>query len=69
MDHLVCFVPGILALGAYNDPLGFDSKRAKRDLSVAKALMYTCREMYHRTESGTLSYDLVILSLYLYYNP
>lgn len=52
MDHLVCFMPGILALGAYNDPTGVNSARAKRDLAVAKALMYTCREMYHRMASG-----------------
>ena len=52
MDHLVCFMPGILALGAYTDPNGLDSARAQRDLAVAKALMYTCREMYHRMESG-----------------
>ena len=52
MDHLVCFLPGILALGSSTDPLGSDSPRAKRDLALAKALMYTCREMYHRMESG-----------------
>jgi hypothetical protein len=52
MDHLVCFLPGILALGAYNDPLGFDSPRAQRDLSVAKALLHTCHEMYRRQPSG-----------------
>ena len=52
MDHLVCFLPGVLALGAHTDPTGADSERAKRDLAVAKALMYTCREMYHRQVSG-----------------
>ena len=52
MDHLVCFMPGVLALGAYNDPLGFSSKRAKRDLAIAKALMYTCYQMYARMASG-----------------
>jgi hypothetical protein len=52
MDHLVCFVPGMLALGAYTDPHGLDSPRAQRDLTVAKAMMYTCREMYHRTQTG-----------------
>jgi mannosyl-oligosaccharide alpha-1,2-mannosidase len=52
MDHLVCFMPGALALGAHTDPKGSDSPRAKRDLAVAKALMYTCREMYHRMNSG-----------------
>lgn len=52
MDHLVCFMPGLLALGAYTDPRGLDSPRAKRDLSVAKALMYTCKEMYSQMSSG-----------------
>jgi len=55
MDHLVCFMPGILALGAYTDPLGgpdSDNPRAKRDLDVAKALMYTCYQMYARQASG-----------------
>ena len=52
MDHLVCFMPGALALGAYTDPNGLSSTRAKRDLAVAKALMYTCHEMYHRMNSG-----------------
>jgi hypothetical protein len=52
MDHLVCFMPGTLALGAYTDPLGIDSARAQRDLRIAKALMYTCYQMYHRTKSG-----------------
>jgi mannosyl-oligosaccharide alpha-1,2-mannosidase len=52
MDHLVCFMPGALALGAYTDPNGLESDRAKRDLAVAKALMYTCYQMYHRMASG-----------------
>ena len=52
MDHLVCFMPGTLALGAHTDPLGSDSIRAKRDLAVAKALMHTCHEMYRRMKSG-----------------
>jgi len=52
MDHLVCFLPGTMALGAYTDPLGIKSNRAQQHLSVAKALMYTCREMYHRMASG-----------------
>jgi len=52
MDHLVCFMPGALALGAYNDPDGLSSPRAQRDLAVAKALMYTCHEMYRRQKSG-----------------
>ncbi len=52
MDHLVCFMPGALALGAYTNPEGVDSERSKRDLSVAKALMYTCYQMYKRQATG-----------------
>lgn len=36
MDHLVCFMGGLLALGAYTDPLGLESERAKRDFRTAK---------------------------------
>jgi hypothetical protein len=36
MDHLVCFMGGLLALGAYTDPLGLDSERAQRDLKTGK---------------------------------
>lgn len=52
MDHLVCFMPGLLTLGAYTNPEGLESKRSQRDIRVAKALMYTCREMYHRMATG-----------------
>ena len=36
MDHLVCFMGGLLALGAYTDPQGLGSARAQRDLKTAK---------------------------------
>jgi len=36
MDHLVCFMGGLLALGAYTDPQGLNSDRAQRDLKTAK---------------------------------
>ncbi|MGK3734611.1 MAG: hypothetical protein ACI90V_001448 [Bacillariaceae sp.] len=36
MDHLVCFMGGLLALGAYTDPQGLQSDRAQRDLKTAK---------------------------------
>ena len=49
MDHLVCFLPGILALGAYTKP---DSPNAKRDMTLAKAMLYTCYQMYRRTKTG-----------------
>jgi len=45
MEHLACFVPGMLALGAHTsaDP---SSVRSKRDMLNAKALTYTCHKMY-----------------------
>lgn len=52
MDHLVCFMGGLLALGAYTDPQGLDSDRAQRDLKTAKALTYTCYQMYARMPTG-----------------
>lgn len=52
MDHLACFMGGSLALSAYTDPSGIDSSRAKRDLKTAKALTYTCYQMYARTKTG-----------------
>ena len=52
MDHLVCFMGGLLALGAYTDPLGMDSPRAQRDMKTAKALTYTCYQMYARMATG-----------------
>lgn len=45
MDHLACFVPGMLALGA-NGP------QAKTYLSLAQQLTYTCVQMYSRQPSG-----------------
>ena len=52
MDHLVCFMGGLLALGAYTDPLGLESERAQRDLKTGKALTYTCYQMYARMNTG-----------------
>lgn len=52
MDHLACFMGGALALGAYTDPRGLDSPRAQRDLRTAKALAYTCYQMYAKTKTG-----------------
>lgn len=36
MDHLACFMGGLLGLGAYTDPQGLQSERAQRDLKSAK---------------------------------
>ncbi|KAK9829091.1 hypothetical protein WJX72_003851 [[Myrmecia] bisecta] len=51
MDHLVCFLPGLLALGHLH---GINSGHESEldDLSVAKLLMLTCYEMYRRVPSG-----------------
>jgi len=52
MDHLVCCMGGVLALGAYTDPNGLESDRAQRDLKTGKALTYTCYQMYSRMPTG-----------------
>lgn len=52
MEHLTCFVGGMLALGAYNDPHGVDSTRAQRDLRNAKSIAYTCYRMYKDMPTG-----------------
>ncbi|KAF0687611.1 Aste57867_20594 [Aphanomyces stellatus] len=44
MDHLVCFVPGMLALGYIN---GMPSWH----LDLAKELLHTCYQMYNQMES------------------
>lgn len=52
MDHLVCFVPGMLALGAFNAAGTPGEATATRDLINAKALAYTCWQMYERQATG-----------------
>ncbi|XP_022715551.1 mannosyl-oligosaccharide 1,2-alpha-mannosidase MNS3-like [Durio zibethinus] len=59
MDHLVCFLPGILALGATK---GITKKKAMKDnlltfedlenLKLAEDLAKTCFEMYSVTSTG-----------------
>jgi hypothetical protein len=51
MDHLACFVPGMLVLGAQGDV-------AERYLALAKDLSDTCVQMYAGTATG-LSPELV----------
>ena len=45
MDHLACFVPGMLALGA-------EGPHEREYMELAKELMYTCVQMYFRQPSG-----------------
>jgi len=47
MDHLVCFVPGLLALGAQHIPEVHDEHMA-----LAAKLTETCYEMYKRQKTG-----------------
>ncbi|KAG9337347.1 hypothetical protein JZ751_028915, partial [Albula glossodonta] len=45
MDHLVCFLPGTLALGAHNGVGG-------EHMELAQKLMETCYQMYAQMETG-----------------
>ncbi|ETW05195.1 hypothetical protein H310_04188 [Aphanomyces invadans] len=54
-DHLLCFVPGMLALGTLSDE---DPARVIQHLDLAKKLMKTCYTMYSRQPTG-LAPDIV----------
>uniref|UniRef100_A0A3Q3WGZ0 alpha-1,2-Mannosidase n=1 Tax=Mola mola TaxID=94237 RepID=A0A3Q3WGZ0_MOLML len=56
MDHLVCFLPGTLALGAHNS-LPADH------MDLAKQLMETCYQMYVQMETG-LSPEIVHFNMH-----
>ncbi|KAM9841270.1 endoplasmic reticulum mannosyl-oligosaccharide 1,2-alpha-mannosidase [Aulostomus maculatus] len=55
MDHLVCFLPGTLALGAHNGLPG-------DHMDLAVQLMETCHQMYTQMETG-LSPEIAHFSL------
>ncbi|XP_067825699.1 mannosidase, alpha, class 1B, member 1b isoform X2 [Heptranchias perlo] len=55
MDHLVCFLPGTLALGAHH---GLTADH----MELAKELMETCYQMYAQIETG-LSPEIVHFNL------
>ena len=53
MDHLACFVPGMLALGIKKRGESAENEQKnKRDLRLAKSLVYTCVQMYERQPTG-----------------
>jgi hypothetical protein len=52
MDHLVCFFPGLLALGVLHLERPAGDTRNERDMAVARGLMYTCWQMYERQATG-----------------
>lgn len=56
MDHLVCFLPGTLALGA-NNSLPEDH------MVLAKQMMETCYQMYNQMETG-LSPEIVHFNMH-----
>ncbi|XP_039658585.1 mannosidase, alpha, class 1B, member 1b isoform X2 [Perca fluviatilis] len=56
MDHLVCFLPGTLALGAHN---GLPADH----MDLAKQLMETCYQMYIQMETG-LSPEIVHFNMH-----
>lgn len=49
MDHLACFLPGLLALGVAHRP---DAPNAARDLHTAEKLLDTCVKMYTDQVTG-----------------
>ncbi|KAG0133549.1 glycoside hydrolase [Tuber indicum] len=62
MDHLVCFMPGLFALGATEGLTVEEARKAEKgvkwgvrqeeDLKLARELMRTCYEMYNVTVTG-----------------
>ncbi|KAI9250621.1 glycoside hydrolase [Sporodiniella umbellata] len=61
MDHLTCFVPGMLAMGSktFNEP---------EDMEIAKRLLETCVFMYRTTKTG-LSAESWFIDKHEKYNP
>ncbi|KAL3131586.1 hypothetical protein ABBQ38_007885 [Trebouxia sp. C0009 RCD-2024] len=57
MDHLVCFLPGVFALGHLHG-VSTGGRNEPDDLEIAKQLMLTCYEMYRRMPTG-LSPEIV----------
>jgi mannosyl-oligosaccharide alpha-1,2-mannosidase len=52
MDHLACFAAGMLGLGAHTSAGTTGQANRERDLQSAKALAYTCYQMYARQPTG-----------------
>ncbi|SCU80810.1 LANO_0B01222g1_1 [Lachancea nothofagi CBS 11611] len=68
MDHLVCFMGGLLAMGATEglhiskarEQAFWDTKR-EEDWILAEELTYTCYQMYHQIPSG-LAPEIVVFN-------
>ena len=50
MDHLACFIPAMLALGAHSGAVV--GQKADAYLALAGNLTYTCWQMYDRQATG-----------------
>lgn len=68
MDHLVCFMGGLLAMGATEgetidnarQKLSWNSQK-EEDWKLAQDLTYTCYQMYHQSPSG-LAPEIVVFN-------
>lgn len=56
MDHLACFLPGLLALGVAHRP---DAPNAARDMRTAEKLLDTCVRMYTSQQRTGLAPEFV----------
>lgn len=61
MEHLACYFPGNMALGAASGAVR--GAKAAHYLDVAANLTYTCWQMYERTASGKRAFKLLPASL------
>ena len=52
MDHLVCFLPGLIALGVDSAPPPVSEERSHALLAGAAGIMQTCYQMYVRHPTG-----------------
>lgn len=69
MDHLVCFVGGMLALGATEGKSIDEARRSARwspkleqDFTLAKEMTHTCWKMYEDVEPSGLSPEIVVFN-------
>ena len=54
MDHLACFVPGMLALGVHHGAVK-DAAKAKAYRKLAVDLTETCYQMYARQPTAAIA--------------
>jgi len=73
MEHLSCFLPGALALGAATSADTQGARNARRDMETARALLDTCTEMYRSTATGlaaeVVTHSLAIIDSAYYLRP